>query len=168
MLYHEKHMRTSLFIFLAMCVFAFVYAVAYSNSATNMLLEPYTNYSLGTTYGDYPKSETNLLVEDSFPITGNNGVSKEGADDIWWRYPIFEVGSFTQITNNLRFPSNPDTGKCMPANFCGALYKDAKHVSNVAKILKPVDVNSPGARVNFYTTKDNLLTFRTNEANVLY
>jgi len=168
MIYYEKHIKTFIYIFLAICVFSLFYAVVYSKSATNMLLEPYTNYSLGTTYGDYPTSETNLLVEDSFPITGINGVSGEGANDMWWKYPIFEVGSYSQTTNNLRYPNNPDIGNCVPANFCGALYKDARHVSNVAEVLKPVDVNSQGARVNFYNSKDNLLTFRVNEANVLY
>ena len=168
MLYHEKHTKTFIYIFLAICGFAFIYAAAYSNSATNFFLEPYTNYSLGTTYGDYPTSETNLLVQDSFPITGINGVSKEGSNDIWWKYPIFEVGSYTQMTNNLRYPNNPDIGKCTPANFCGALYKDTKHISNVATALSPADVNSYGARVNFYNCKENLLTFRINEANVLY
>jgi hypothetical protein len=163
MSYNEKH--TKIYIFLAICIFTFIYA---NSKSTNLLFEPFTNYSLGTTYGDYPTSETNLLVQDSFPITGINSVSKAGASDIWSRYPISEVGSYAQITNNFRYPSNPDIGKCVPAIFCGALYKDRKNISNIATVLSPVDVNLYGARVNFYNTKDNLLTFRTNEANVLY
>lgn len=168
MIYHEKHRNTFIYLFLAITLFMFLYAIVYAKSPTNLLFEPFTNYSLGTTYGDYPTSEIDLLVQDSYPITGVNGVSKEGATEMWWRYPVFEVGSYSQITNNLKYPSNPDIGKCTPANFCGALYKDKKNISNVATVLPPVNVSLSGARVNFYNSKDNLLTFRTNEANVLY
>jgi len=168
MINNKKNTNNLIYLFLAICFFMFIYAIRYAKSPTNLLVEPYTNSFLGTTYGDYPTSEIDLLVQDSYPITGINGVSKEGANEMWWRYPIFEVGSYKQITNNLKYPNNPDTGKCMPTNFCGALYKDRKHTSNVATVLTPVDVNSSGARVNFYNSKDNLLTFRTNETNILY
>ena len=87
-------------------------------------IEGFSNYSLGATTGNYPSSETDVLLQDSYPITGKNGVSNDGSNEIWWHYPIFEVGSYDQITNNLKYPNNPDTGRCMPANFCGALYKE--------------------------------------------
>jgi hypothetical protein len=166
----EKEQLTQLsYLFIGVLCIVFLYEVTTNKSPGSFFLEPFTNnYSLGTTYGDYPTSEIEVLVQDSYPITGTNGVSKEGAYDMWWRYPIFEVGSFNQITNNLRYPNNPDTGKCMPANMCGALYKDIKNKSNMASVLAPVEPSAVGARVNFYRSKEDLLTFRTNEANVLY
>ena len=131
------------------------------------LEEGFSNYYLGSTNGVYPSSETDVLVQNTYPITGINGVSNDGSDKIWWHYPIFEVGSYDQITNNIRYPNNPDTGRCMPANFCGALYKDKKIKSNYVEPLPPVDPNA-GTRVGYFTTDVNMLPFRTNMANILY
>ena len=129
--------------------------------------EGFSNYYLGSTDGVYPSSQTDVLVQDTYPITGKNGVSNDGSTEIWWHYPIFEVGSYEQITNNIRYPNNPDTGRCMPANFCGALYKDKHLKSNYIEPLPPVNPES-GTRVGYFTTDINMLPFRTDEPNVLY
>ena len=130
-------------------------------------IEGFSNYSLGATTGNYPSSETDVLLQDSYPITGKNGVSNDGSNEIWWHYPIFEVGSYDQITNNLKYPNNPDTGRCMPANFCGALYKEKQTQTNYIKQLPPVNPNS-GTRVGYFTTDINMLPFRTDMPNILY
>ena len=124
-------------------------------------------FTLGVTDGIYPCSQTNVLVQDTYPITGVNSVSDQSAAKMWWRYPIFKVGSFKQMTNNIRYPNNPDDGKCTAANFCYALYKDKNTGSNVVTPLPPVDTNS-GTRVGYFATSDNLLPFRTNVTNILY
>jgi len=129
--------------------------------------EGFSNYYLGSTDGIYPSSETDVLVQDTYPITGKNGVSNDGSNEIWWHYPIFEVGSYDQITNNIRYPNNPDTGRCMPANFCGALYKDKHLKSNYIEPLPPVDPES-GTRIGYFTTDINMLPFRTDVPNILY
>jgi hypothetical protein len=129
--------------------------------------EGFNNYTLGGTNGIYPCSETNVLVQDTYPITGINGVSDQSASKMWWRYPTFEVGSFKQITNNIRYPYNPDDGKCTAANFCYALYKNKNMGSNIVTPLPPVDPNS-GTRVGYFATNDNLLPFRTDVPNILY
>jgi hypothetical protein len=129
--------------------------------------EGFSNYYLGSTDGMYPSSQTDVLVQDTYPITGKNGVSNDGSNKIWWHYPIFEVGSYKQITNNIRYPYNPDTGRCMPANFCGALYKDKHLKSNYTEQLPPVNPTA-GTRVGYFTTDVNMLPFRTDEPNVLY
>ena len=46
--------------------------------------------------------------------------------DMWWHYPTFKLGSYDQITNNIRYPNNPDVGRCTPASVCGALYHEKK------------------------------------------
>ena len=99
-------------------------------------------------------SSSNRLL-DTYPSTEKNTVSGNSYDDIWWYYPIFKVGSYAQITNNLRHRKNPDDGECITAEFCGALYKDAVVDTNVIAPLPPVS-NSPGIRVNYYRTPDNL------------
>jgi hypothetical protein len=115
----------------------------------------------------FPQEVDDVLLKEDYPLTGRNGVSKNSAATIWWHYPIFKVGSFAQITNNIRYPNNPDDGQCMPAEFCGTLYKEKPHMpSNYVEPLGPVP-DCPGARVNYYTTEPNLLPFK-NPGNILY
>lgn len=139
----------------------------------NAKTESYTN--LGRTNikdneiseGKYPFSQTNVLLQDSFPITGRNGVSNDQGSGIWWHYPIFEVGSYAQLTNNLKFSNNPDTGRCMPADVCGALYKEYQTQSNYVFPLPPVKPEC-GARINYAHTDSNFFPFRADTANILY
>ncbi len=74
---------------------------------------------------------------------------------MWWHYPIFKVGSFDQITNNLKYPNNPDIGNCMRAEFCGALYKTKHLKSNHIKPLLPVN-DSCGTRVGYFSTDKDI------------
>ena len=122
------------------------------------------NYALG----EYPSSENGAILPNSmFPASGDNSVSTCTANMIWRNYPIFEVGSYEQTTNNIRHPVNPDEGTCTPADFCGALYKNRPYQSNVVKPLPPVP-EAEGTRVNYYrTTTDNMLPYY-NEKNILY
>ena len=107
---------------------------------------------LGSQAGKYPSADTNVLLQDTFPITGIYGISDDTASKIWWHYPIFEVGSYEQITNNIRYPKNPDNGKCTSTDMCGALYKDRKTKSNYVKPLPPVNPNS-GTRVGYFGSR---------------
>jgi hypothetical protein len=111
--------------------------------------------------------EKDILLTDSYPWTGRNGISNNDANSIWWHYPIFELGSYDQITNNIRYPNNPDEGTCMPASMCGALYKEKQLKTNYIKQLPPVNPNC-GTRVGYFTTGINLLPFRTDVPNILY
>ena len=108
--------------------------------------EGFSNYYLGSTDGIYPSSQIDVLVQDTYPITGKNGVSNDGANKMWWHYPIFEVGSYKQITNNIRYPNNPDEGTCEPASMCGALYHEKQLMTNYVNPLPPVNPTS-GTRV---------------------
>ena len=120
-----------------------------------------------TVPGDYPRSVDKPILYD-YPLIGGNQVSTNSASTIWQDYPVFGVGSFKQITNNIRYNRNPDDGICSRAEFCGALYHDAKHKTNVIKPLPPAE-EGPGARVGYYRSEPNTLFFSipTNE-NILY
>lgn len=139
------------------------------------MIENYQNYdsnnattpSLGGYQKKYPFPETDLLVEDIYPVTGRKGISNNGANNIWWHYPIFELGSYDQITNNIRYSNNPDEGTCMPASMCGALYKEKQLKTNYVKPLPPINPNC-GTRVGYFNTNINLLPFRTDVPNILY
>ena len=78
-----------------------------------------------TTPGTYPVSVDKPIL-NSFPLTGNKGVSNKNYQDIWRDYPEFSKSSFEQITNNLRYVDNPDEGTCIRADMCNALYKNIR------------------------------------------
>lgn len=147
-------------------ILIFVGIVIFLISKIASMRETYSNYNLGGASGKFPTSETELLLQGSFPLKGR-GVSDNQSIDIWKDYPIFEVGSYAQTTNNIRYPRNPDDGRCMPASFCDALYSDRPSRPNNVTPLPPVSSIS-GARVGYYSTNDNLLTYKTDGTNILY
>ena len=134
-------------------------------------LEGYSNYNLENAMGDVPSSETQVLVQDAYPPIGKNQISNETSNDMWWHYPTFQLGSYDQVTNNIRYPNNPDVGRCMPGSMCGALYHEKKNMpSNYVTPLPPVNPDC-GTRVGYFTTDEQLidsLPFRTNLQNILY
>lgn len=99
----------------------------------------------------------NLLLADVYRYTGKKTVSADNSSGIWWHYPIFPVGSYAQITNNLRYRYNPDEGTCSRAEFCGALYHDKQNASNIQLPLPPVNQDCSKPRVNYYRTAWNKL-----------
>jgi hypothetical protein len=120
-----------------------------------------------TTPGDFPISVDQAILND-FPLIGKNDVSNDSASEMWWKFPIFGVSSYKQLTNNLRYFKNPDIGICTRPEFCGALYHDIKNKSNVVVPL-PEAEEGEGARVGYYRTEPNKLfwSIPTNE-NILY
>lgn len=139
-------------------LFAFLIVIVLSSFLVDSrMFEGYSNYNLANP-GKYPKADNLPILTSSFPFTGRNQVSTNSYNNIWWNYPIFKVGSYAQITNNLRYRRNPDDGTCITAEFCGALYKDNQLKSNISKPLPPApDVTAQSVRVNYYTTDSNLL-----------
>jgi hypothetical protein len=129
-------------------------------------IERFSNYTLEQASGSYPKAQTEVLV-DTYPAIGKNELSNNDASDIWWHYPIFELGSYKQITNNIRYPKSPDEGTCMPASMCGALYNEKFIKSNYVEPLPPLNPDC-GTRVGYFDTDVNLLPYRTNMQNILY
>ena len=110
-------------------------------------------------------------------MTGKKEISNHTSADIWWHLPIFKLGSYLQITNNLRYPNNPDEGTCIPASMCQTIYgkklyqeKDKNQLieSNYILPLPPSSIELCGSRVNYYHTDENLLTYKSNLANILY
>ena len=132
--------------------------------------EGYSNYSLDQAAGNFPDAQTKVLVQDTYPPIGKNEISNDTANDIWMDYPIFPLGSYAQITNNIRYPDNPDEGTCTPASMCGALYHDKNTGNNYVKPLPPVNPDC-GTRVGYFTTDEQIITslpYRTDTQNILY
>ena len=129
--------------------------------------EGYSNNTLEDSMGDFPGASTNALVQDTYPITGRNGITNNQASNIWWHYPTFKLGSYAQITNNIRYSNNPDIGNCMPASMCGSLYKEKHLKSNYIHPLPPVN-NNCGTRIGYFSTSDSLLPIKDDVTNILY
>jgi hypothetical protein len=127
------------------------------------MLENFSNFAL-----DYATvNENELLVGDIYPTIDKNEISNDNASDIWWHYPVLKLGSYEQITNNLKYSDNPDVGSCTPASMCGALYKDKHLGSNYIKQLPEINP-SCGTRVGYFSTDKNLLPFKNSMQNILY
>ena len=122
---------------------------------SNHLANPSTN-GFGSRQNKEP-IEVGTLLADSYPSTGRSTVSDNNYNTRWQDYPVFGVGSFAQITNNLRYWKNPDESQCRTPEFCNALYNDKQVESNISKPLPPAPaVDNNNIRVNFYTTNKNL------------
>ena len=117
--------------------------------------EGYDNYLANQ--GMLHTSESGPILADSYPFTGKKTVSDNNYDTRWKDYPVYEVGSYAQLTNNLRYWKNPDESQCRTPEFCNALYDDIQIDSNISKPLPPApSVDNDNIRVNYYTTNKNL------------
>ena len=137
-------MKVFVFFFIFLMVF-----VAFS-LICNQSFENFSNYHLDEAIGGVNASQE-ILLQNSYLPTGNKEISKNDAYNIWWHYPVFQVGSYAQITNNIKYPNNPDEGTCMPASMCQTLYNN-KQTSNYAHILLPVKEDANSIRVNYYNS----------------
>lgn len=141
-------------IFVFIVLFAFI-----STLSTNFYIKAHEFEQegfLAMTPGQYPEADDKPLLTDTYPFIGKNTVSDSSSYDHWWHYPIFSLGSYAQITNNLRYRRNPDDGTCIRPGFCGALYKSIKNKTNISQPLPPVPNGCGQTRVNYYNTPYNL------------
>jgi hypothetical protein len=132
------------------------------------LVNQYDGFTNLSNLGTFPKSVEQVILDD-YKLIGKNETSNNNYNQIWWHYPIFTLGSYEQITNNLQHRYNPDDGTCVRADFCGALYRDKQDIkSNVTTPLPPAE-EGPGARVGYFRSVPNELYFSipTNE-NIMY
>ena len=150
--------KSIIFLIGIMAVSLFLAPFIRTNEGFSGLLSP----------GDFPKS-VNQVILDEFPQIGKNKTSDYNYDEIWWQYPIFSLGSFKQITNNLKHHRNPDQGTCIRADFCGAAYNDNKDTKTNIITPLPEAEEGEGARVGYFRSEPNKLFFSipTNQ-NILF
>jgi len=115
---------------------------------------------LGSGAGNFPSSLDDFYLQNDFPLRPRPGVlefDNETSSKIWWHYPIFKEGSYAQITNNIRYPNNPDVGICTPGMMCGSIYKDRKNnKSNYVYPKPPININCE-TRVGYFLTDKSLM-----------
>jgi len=139
------------FLISCLIVVIFIYFLIINSNK----FEGYSNYNLANSKNN---SDDFLLLNESYPSTGKTQVNTNNYNDIWYKYPIFKVGSYMQITNNFKYYKNPDNGSCITADFCDVLYKDNHTKSNISIPLPPASKStSESARVNYYNSTANLL-----------
>ncbi len=88
----------------------------------------------GNTLESFTQQEQNanntpsLLLDDSYPVHITNGLIGQNNKT--------KMGSFSQITNNFRFPRNPDNG----SNHSGIVFYDSiKNKTNIVRQLPHVN-----------------------------
>jgi len=94
-------------------------------------LEPFSQYQ--------QHNNTSLLLDGSYPVHITNGSVGQNNKT--------KMSSFAQITNNFRFPRNPDNG----SNHSGIVFYDSiKNKTNVVRQLPPVKKNR-GLRIGYFS-----------------
>ncbi len=92
-------------------------------------LEDVNGYALESFSQHQQKQHNNtlLLLDDSYPVHITNGAVGQNNKT--------KMSSFAQITNNFRFPRNPDNG----SNHSGIVFYDSiKNKTNIVRQLPPV------------------------------
>lgn len=146
-------------------IFVFVYIIMTITSLK--LRQGFSNYNLEEP-GIFPQSQTDVLVQDTYPRINRYGISNNTSNDMWWHYPVLKLGSYDQITNNIRYPNNPDVGNCTPGSICGSLYHKKSTGDNNVKPLPPVNPNC-GTRVGYFSSIENtFFPYRSKMQNILY
>ena len=92
--------------------------------------ESFQNKKKGLTYSNNIPENTYLL-KDYYPTDNRLIVDSDNYSHNWIYYPIFSLGSYEQITNNLKYFKNPDEGTCIPAELCGDFYKNREMMYEV-------------------------------------
>ena len=97
--------------------------------------------------GEYPLAVDNPMMEDSqFPYDKPGGLSDESYRTQWKEYPVGEIGSYQQTTNNVRYWASPCNGTTAPADMCGGLYEKIVPEKNCF----PAPPQKHCLRVNYY------------------
>jgi hypothetical protein len=140
------------YLIVIMSVLVILFNSYYNTLTSETSTEGYSNFTLEQADGKVPEAQTRVLVQETYPITGKKGISNNGASDIWWWYPTFTVGSYDQITNNIKYPERPSNGTCMPASMCGALYKETKNYAGKNYIYPLPPVSKCGTRIGYFSS----------------
>lgn len=119
--------------------------------------EGYSNYMLDQADGIVPDAQTKALVQETYPITGKNMITKNEASDVWQWYPTFKLGSYDQITNNIRYPNRPSNGTCVPSSMCGAFYKETNKFAGKNYTYPLPPAGNYGTRVGYFNAQTETL-----------
>ena len=152
MLKYKKNIVLGVCFVIVLIIIINIMLPFFNSHLSSMMSEGFSKYNTILNTGKYPSITKELLVQDTFPTTPDKSITTNDYSDVWTDYPVFKLGSFAQITNNLKHMRSPDIGTCIPAGMCGALYERRDNKSNYAVVLPSV-VNDGRVRVNYYNYK---------------
>lgn len=95
----------------------------------------------------------NYLLKGLYPISKNPVSTKQYSQE-WYLYPSFSIPSFKQMTNNLKYYSNPSIARESPEDFLDTFYDSKTSKSNIidyGNFTPIVTPNNP--RVGYWNTK---------------
>jgi hypothetical protein len=118
----------------------------------NVLNEPQVFYNLEGFVPLLPSPvDSRGTLLQYYPILDSTGkLGNSDSNKSWNNYPTFKIGSYEQITNNIRYPNNPDIGKCSPISMCNVLYGNRQQKNNNYEYSTPPE--SGKLRVGFFNT----------------
>ena len=137
---NKKHILITLIL---IAVFVYISSNIYN------LSEGYDNL-FTLTPGDV--EEGDYLLKGMFPISDNT-VSNQNYSNERNLYPVFSIPSFNQMTNNLRYFTNPSIARETPEDFLDTYYGSKTAKSNIVSYgeVKPiVTYNEP--RVGYWNS----------------
>ena len=122
--------------------FIFILSISL-RSVSSPMSEPFVNS------GEYPLADDKQILYNDYTVADDGGgISALNSSDIYTEYPVFPVGSVK--TNNIRYWTQPDNGKCTPPEMCGGLYVPTKQ--NIPPPAKAPSWSAAEPRVNFYSS----------------
>jgi len=140
----KKNQKTEIILLIVVII-----AIIGSQLLQKKFYENYEGMNVELLPGNYPISvDAPILVKD-YPLKKPARLNYKTQNE-WKDYPVFS-SSYKQRTNNVKYWSSPDNGKCSPMEFCGAMY--SKKQINIPSEPKPISLNSPVIRVNYYASK---------------
>jgi len=141
----NKHMLITFILFAVLL---------YMANESDILAEGYEN--LFTLTPDNAEGN-NYLLKGQFPIS-KNPVSTKKYSQEWKLYPVFSIPSFKQMTNNLRYFTNPSIAHESPEDFLDTFYGNKTAKSNIISYgdVKPI-VTYHEPRVGYWNTNVDVM-----------
>lgn len=159
------YMMKLVFLLLGLFILFLIYFILFNKN--NLFSNFLNNLKTQNIKKNKELTDTDILIKNLYDVKSDINITNNGSYKVWRHYPIFKLGSYAQITNNLRYYDNPDIGNCSPTEFCGSIYENKMSKSNYIQPLPPIE-STIGTRIGYFITDNNFLPFRNNSTNILY
>jgi hypothetical protein len=97
--------------------------------------------------GNFPITVTQPLLYEDYNVKKDTNITKNNNYNIWKEYPVYP-SSYKQVTNNKKYWSTPDIGKCSPAEFCGTPYEETEQKKDI--VTEPIPIDAKVTRINWW------------------
>ena len=99
----------------------------------------------------YPSSLETPLLKNDFPLKNPPQFQVDNTYSMLWKEdPDAVLGSYAQVTNNVKYRLDPNNGSCVPAGMCNSFYNKKKPTQHNPPCSPPKLSEDKGVRVNYY------------------